>query len=154
LLQTEGEEGKQAYRELQGGVINYIKQEATKNVARDQLGNPIVSPAQLDRAINQLDKSGKLEFLFGKKGAEQIRTLNEVSKDVLTVPPGVINTSNTGSVILAAMDMAVSGTIGLPAPVLSGIRIVSKAVKDAKVKARVKAALGEGNADRSRKEEQ
>lgn len=154
LLQTEGEEGKQAYRELQGGVINYIKQEATKNVARDQLGNPIVSPAQLDRAINQLDKSGKLEFLFGKKGAEQIRTLNEVSKDVLTVPPGVVNTSNTGSVILAAMDMAISGTIGLPAPVLSGIRIVSKTVKDAKVKARVKAALGEGNADRSRKEEQ
>lgn len=154
LLQTEGEEGKQAYKELQGGVINYIKQEATKNVARDQLGNPIVSPAQLDRAINQLDKSGKLEFLFGKKGAEQIRTLNEVSKDVLTVPPGVVNTSNTGSVILAAMDMAISGTIGLPAPVLSGIRIVSKTVKDAKVKARVKAALGEGNADRSRKEEQ
>lgn len=92
--------------------------------------------------------------MFGKKGAEQIRTLNEVSKDVLTVPPGVVNTSNTGSVILAAMDMAISGTIGLPAPVLSGIRIVSKTVKDAKVKARVKAALGEGNADRSRKEEQ
>lgn len=142
LLQTEGEKGQQAWKELQGGTLKYIKDEATKNVARDEMGNPIVSAAQMDRVISSLDKSGKLDFVFGKKGAEQLRTINDVAKDVLTAPPGSVNTSNTASVVLAAMDMAISGTAGVPAPILSSIRLIGKGVKDAKTKARVKRALG------------
>lgn len=143
LLQTEGEKGMQAWRELQGGTLAYIRDQATKNVARDTMGNPIVSAAQLDRAISGLDKTGKLDFIYGKKGAEKIRLLNDISKDVLTSPPGAINTSNTASVILAALDMGISGAAGVPAPVLSGIRMAGKYVKDSRLKARVKKALGE-----------
>lgn len=143
LLQTEGDKGMQAWRELQGGTLAYIRDQATKNVARDTMGNPIVSAAQLDRAIAGLDKSGKLDFIYGKKGAEKIRLLNEISKDVLTSPPGAVNTSNTASVILAALDMAISGIAGIPAPVLSSIRMAGKYVKDSRLKARVKKALGE-----------
>jgi hypothetical protein len=145
LLQTEGESGKQAWRELQGGVLRHIRDEATKNVARDEAGNPIVSAAQLDRTITTLDKSGKLDFVFGKKGAEQLRTLNDVAKDVLVAPPGSVNTSNTASTLLAAMDMAVSGTAGLPLPVMSAMRILNTRVKDSKTRARVRKALGEPN---------
>lgn len=143
LLQTEGEKGAQAWKELQGGTLKYLKDEATKNVARDELGNPIVSASQLDRVITNLDKSGKLDFIFGKKGAEQLRVINDVAKDVLTSPPGAVNTSNTASVVLAAMDMALSGMAGLPLPVLSGIKMLGRGVKDSKTKARVKKALGE-----------
>lgn len=143
LLQTEGDAGKQAWRELQGGTLQHIKDQALKNVAPDQFGNRIVSPAQLDRVITQLDKTGKLDFVFGKKGAEQLRTINDVAKDVLTVPPGTVNTSNTASVLAGLMDVAISGTSGVPAPVMTSFRLMTKGIKDAKTRARVKRALGE-----------
>lgn len=143
LLQTEGETGKQAWRELQGGTLRHIRDEALKSVQIDQAGNRVVSPAQLDRVINQLDKSGKLDFIFGKKGAEQLRTINEVAQDILTSPPGAINTSNTATVIAGLMDVAISGTSGVPAPIMSSFRLISKSIKDRKLKARIKQALGE-----------
>lgn len=143
LLQTEGPKGMQAWKELQGGTLQYIKEEALRNVAPDQFGNRIVSPAQLDRVITNLDKNGKLDFVFGKKGAEQLRTINDVAKDVLTVPPGTVNTSNAASVLAGLMDVAISGTSGVPAPVMTSFRLMTKGIKDAKTRARVKRALGE-----------
>lgn len=142
LLQTEGDNGKQAWRELQGATLNYIKEEALKNVARDQQGNAILSPAQLDRAIQKLDKNGKLDFVFGKKGAEMLRTVNDVAKDVLVAPPGAVNTSNTASVLAGLMDVAISGTSGVPAPLMTTLRLMTKSIKDAKTRARVRKALG------------
>lgn len=143
LLQTAGDSGKQAWRELQGGTLQYIKDQALKNVAPDQFGNRIVSPAQLDRVLTQLDKTGKLDFVFGKKGAEQLRTINDVAKDVLTVPPGTVNTSNTASVLAGLMDVAISGTSGVPAPIMTSARLLTKSIKDAKTRAKVRQALGE-----------
>lgn len=142
LLQTEGPKGMQAWKELQGGTLQYIKEEALRNVAPDQFGNRIVSPAQLDRVITNLDKNGKLDFVFGKKGAEQLRTINDVAKDVLTVPPGTVNTSNTASVLAGLMDVAISGTSGVPAPIMTGARLLTKSIKDAKTRAKVRQALG------------
>lgn len=143
LLQTEGQNGQQAWKELQGGTMKYIRDEATKGVARDDLGNPILSPAQLDRTISQLDKSGKLDFVFGKKGAEQLRIINDVAKDVLVAPPGSVNTSNTASVLAGMMDIAISGTAGVPAPIMTSFRLMTKGIKDAKTRAKVRQALGE-----------
>jgi hypothetical protein len=143
LLQTEGPNGQQAWKELQGGTVKFLRDEATKGVGRDELGNPILSPGQLDRVITQLDKSGKLDFVFGKKGAEQLRTINDVAKDVLVAPPGSVNTSNTASVLAGMMDIAISGTAGVPAPIMTSFRLLTKGIKDAKTRARVKQALGE-----------
>lgn len=142
LLQTEGPSGQQAWKELQGATLNYIKDEALKNVARDSQGNPIVSPAQLDRAIQKLDKNGKLDFVFGKKGAEMLRTVNDVAKDVLVAPPNAVNTSNTASVLAGLMDVAISGTSGIPAPIMTSLRLATKSIKDRKTRARVRKALG------------
>ena len=143
LLQTEGENGKQAWRELQGGTLQFIKDQALKNVAPDQFGNRIIAPAQLDRVITQLDKTGKLDFVFGKKGAEMLRTINDVAKDVLTSPPGAVNTSNTATVLAGLMDVAISGTSGVPAPVMTSFRLITKSIKDARLRAQVKRALGD-----------
>lgn len=142
MLQTGGEEGKQAWKEIQGQVVRYIRDEATKNVARDATGNEMISPAALDKAIRRLDGDGKLDYLFGRRGAEQLRAVNDLAKVMFTTPPGAVNTSNTASVLLAAMDMALSGTAGMPLPVMSGLRMMVRNIKDRKLKARVNDALG------------
>ena len=143
LLQTAGDDGKQAWRELQGGTLRHIKDQALKSVATDQQGNRILSPSQLDRVINQLDQSGKLDFVFGKKGAEQLRVINDVAKVVATSPPGAVNASNTATVLAGLMDVAMTGATGVPAPIATSLRYLTDSLKDAKLKARVKKALGE-----------
>jgi hypothetical protein len=141
MLQTGGEDGKQAWKEIQGQAVRYIRDEATKNVARDTTGNEMISPAALDKAVRRLDSDGKLDYLFGKRGAEQLRAVNDLAKVMFTTPPGAVNTSNTASVLLAAMDMALSGTAGMPLPVMSGLRMMAKNIKDRKLRARVNDAL-------------
>lgn len=146
VLQTGGEEGKQAWREVQGSALRYIRDEATKGVARDAAGNEVISASGLDRAIKRLDSDGKLDYLFGKRGAEKLRAVNDLSKVMFTTPPGSVNTSNTASVILAAMDMAMSSSAGVPLPVMSGLRLLVKNIKDRKLRTRISDALGQGSA--------
>ena len=142
-LQTGGEKGQQAWKELQGATVKHLKDEITKNVATDQLGNPVVSPAKLNAMVNALDKDGKLDFIFGKKGAQQIRDVNDLAKDVYTAPPGSVNTSNTASILIGLLDTAVSGTAGMPLPIGTAINYAAKKVRMRAEKARVKEALDE-----------
>lgn len=144
LLQTKaGEEGKQAWKELQGATLRHIQNEMTKGVTTNQRGDKVVSAAALNRVITRLDESGKLDFVFGKKGAEQLRTVNEVAKMILTAPPGTVNTSNTATVLAGLLDVAVTGTTGVPAPIATSIRLLTSQIKDAKLKARIRRALGD-----------
>jgi hypothetical protein len=118
-LEKMGPEGQQIANELRGYAADKIKEQATKGVGRDINGKPYVSTAELDKQINGLDKSGKLDFLFGKQQAERYRTLNEFTKDLQTTPQGTVNTSGTTSTMLAALgEMALTGAAtGVPAPV-------------------------------------
>lgn len=141
VLQTGGDLGKQAWKEIQGAALRDIVEAATKNVARDVNGNPMISPAALDKAVKRLDSDGKLHFLFGKKGGEKIHAINDLAKVMFTSPPGAVNTSNTASVLLAAMDIMLSASSGWPLPIASGLRIATKQVKDRKTRARIKEAL-------------
>ena len=102
-LEKMGPEGQQIAKELRGYAADKIRQEATKNTARDKNGNPYVSTAELDKQIKALDKSGKLDFLFGSKQAERYRTLNEFTKDLQTVPKDTVNTSGTTMTVLSAL---------------------------------------------------
>lgn len=134
--------GQQAWRELQGATLRHIREEASKNITRNERGQEMVSAKGLDTAIRGLDNSGKLDFIFGKRGAEQLRSLNDLSKVLFTAPPGAINSSNTASVILAALDIATSGIAGMPLPVMSGLRILTTHVKDRQIQKRINEALG------------
>jgi hypothetical protein len=98
-LKRAGPEGQQAYRELVGQTVEYMREAITKNIKTDESGRRIVSAAQFDTVVKNLDKSGKLDYLFGKKGAEEIRNLRDTAILVYDVPLG-INTANTSS----AMD--------------------------------------------------
>ncbi len=142
-LQRAGEDGQQAWREMQGATLRYIRDEATRGAGSDQRGNPLISVAGLDRAVQALDKNGRLPILFGKQGAQQLRDIADISKVVNTVPPGALNTSNTASVLLAALTEAgVTGSMtGIPVPVLSGLRAIALQVKDRRIQQRVQAAI-------------
>lgn len=102
----------------------------------------MISPAALNKAIKRLDDSGKLDFIFGKQGANKLRALNEVSKTIFTVPASAaINHSNTAATLSAAMDLVLSGMSGFPAPVASALRLSTKHIKDRKIRKRVEDAL-------------
>lgn len=135
-LEKAGPEGQQMINELRGYVAQRIKDEATKGVGRDINGRPYVSTHGLNKMIVDLDRSGKLELLFGKQGAEQYRTLNEVTKDLQTVPVGTTNPSGTASTLLAAMaEMgAQTAMTGVPVPVaMIGKHIYNKAQTNKKL---------------------
>lgn len=129
VLQTAGPEGEQAWRELQGQSINQMKESITANVARNERGQPIVSPAALDKIVRGLDADGKLDFIFGKKAAQQLRDVNDLAKDIYTSPPGSVNSSNTASVLIGLLDTAISGMSGVPLPIGTAINFGVKKVK-------------------------
>ncbi|MDP7775916.1 hypothetical protein QWI49_12235 [Acinetobacter nosocomialis] len=141
-LLTSGEEGKQAWRDIQGQTLQEIKNAATAGVAPDGQGNQMVSAAALNKSIKRLDDAGKLDYIFGQQGAEKLRAINEISKTLFTTPTSAaINHSNTAATLAAAMDIVLSGFSGLPIPVATALRFATKHIKDNKVRARVTQAL-------------
>ena len=143
VLHAGGEEGAQAWKDLQGATVNWVKEQAFSNNATDMRGNTIMSSAKLEKAIDKLEKGNRLEFVFGKAGAEHMRDLVDLSKVIYTTPPGTVNTSNTASVLLAALTEAgVTGSMtGLPVPVLSALRLISVQVKNRRIQKRIDQAL-------------
>lgn len=141
-LLTSGEEGRQAWKDIQGQTLQEIKNSVTSGVAPDAQGNQMISPAALNKAVKKLDDDGKLDYIFGQNGAEKIRALNDISKTLFTVPTSAgVNHSNTAATLMAALDITMSGLSGFPAPVASALRIATKHIKDNKVRARVQKAL-------------
>ena len=147
VLQTGGEDGKQAWRELQGATVRHIQEQATKGIATDGAGNRVLSPASLERVIRDLDADGKLEFVFGRKGAQQMRDISELAKVAKTVPPeAAVNFSNTAATLLGGLaDIAGYGMTGAPVPIVTLGRLTLKYVKDAQLRRRINDALQEVN---------
>ena len=103
-LKKAGPEGEQAWRELQGQTIEHIKDQVTRNIDTDMFGNPVVSPAKFKSIVRELDQDGKLDYLFGKKGAQELRDLLEATILVNAPLKGAVNQSNTASAFIRAMD--------------------------------------------------
>ena len=98
LLKKGGPQGQQAYAELQGQTIQYLKDRLTKNT-KDEL-----SFAKLKTAIDTLDREEKLVYMFGKQGRDTLMDVRNVIQDALVKPEGAVNYSNTGSVIARYFD--------------------------------------------------
>lgn len=142
------QEGLQAWKELQGATLRHLAEEAnaygTVSNATDVRGNPIIQSNRLNNAVSALEEGNKLDFILGKQQAQMVRDLNELTKLVKTAPPGTINTSNTAATILGAIAEAgaTGAATGLPLPVISVLRALSKNVKDRKLQAKVNEAIG------------
>lgn len=144
VLRQSGDDGKQAWSDLQGATLRYIQEEASKGVGMDSSGRNLISPARLNQIVNQLDKNGRLEVIFDKQKAQTIRDINEVVRYVNTVPPGtLVNSSGTAGTLMAALAEAggMGAMTGLPLPVISGIRQIKKMIDENKTKAKINAAL-------------
>lgn len=141
-LLTSGADGKQAWSDLKAAGINYIKEASLSVSQKDARGNPLLSPDKLNKVIKQLDEEGKLESLYGKKQAQQLRDLAELSSVIYTAPPGAINTSNTASALQVALDGLVGfGISGLPVPAVTILREGSKYIKNRETKKRIQDSL-------------
>lgn len=103
-LKKAGPQGQQAWKELQGQTLAMMQDAVTKSVSRDMSGNRIVSPAKFDSIVRELDSSGKLDYIFGKSGAEEIRNLRDTALDVYTKVPGAVNYSNTASAVVRQLE--------------------------------------------------
>ena len=111
-LKRGGPSGQQAFKELQGQTIEYLKDKVTQSIDTDMFGNPVVSPAKFKSAVRELDQDGKLDYLFGKKGAQEIRDLMEVTIMVNAPLKGAANYSNTSSALIQALDRISASPIG------------------------------------------
>jgi hypothetical protein len=141
-LISAGPDGKQAWNELKSNTSRYIINKALSTAQRDERGLPLISPDKLNSVIRSMDRAGKLEALYGKKQAQQIRDLGEIAIDIYTAPPGAINFSNTASALQVALDsVATFGLTGIPAPALTALREASKYVKNRQVRMRVQQSL-------------
>ena len=111
-LKKSGDEGLQALRELRGQTIEYLKDRVTQSIDTDIYGNAVVSPAKFKSAVRELDQDGKLDYLFGKKGAQEIRDLMETTILVNAPLKGAANTSNSASLVIRSLDMINRSPIG------------------------------------------
>ena len=141
-LRGAGLDGQQAWRELQGQVIADIRDSTFRNVSKNERGDRIASVAGMDRVIRDLDKDGKLDLVFGKKGGEVLRDLRDLTADVHSAPAGSVNYSNTASALRNLVDgLATYGLTGLPVPAREVMAQIGRMLRSRSVKKRVDAAL-------------
>ena len=145
-LITEGPNGKQAWNDLKAKGIEYIKEKSSSRSSTDQRGIETLSVDKLNGVIDKLDKEGKLESLYGKKQAQTLRDLAELSKVIYTAPPGVINTSGTASALMQALNSGadIGGTFlltGLPIPAKEILKQSAKYIKNRETRQRIEESL-------------
>jgi len=140
-LKKSGPQGQQAFKELQGQTIEFLKDRVTQSIDTDMFGNPVVSPAKFKSAVRELDQDGKLDYLFGKKGAQEIRDLMETTILVNAPLKGAANYSNTASAVIRGLDMINRSPIG-SIPVLSKITKYSfEKAQEAELKKKIKESI-------------
>jgi hypothetical protein len=135
-------EGQQAWRELQGATVRHLMQQAESGIGADNL--PVISGANLDRALRAFDQNGKLDMVLGKSSAEQIRNLNQVLKYIQSTPPLTsINNSGTARTIIALMaESAAQGAVtGIPLPIVQAAKMLRDNIKDRRTRERITQAL-------------
>ena len=144
-LNNLGDDGKQAWSELQAATLRHIQEKATSNVNLTSENLPVVSAAQLNKVVSELDKNGRLDMIFTPKMAQQVRDLRDVVQYINTVPPGTsANNSGTARTIMAMLGeggLTAWATGGIPVPVITGLKLIRDQVKDAKIKKQISRSL-------------
>jgi len=128
LLKNGGEDGQKAYAALQGQTIQYLKDQLNKNTSGK------LSYDAFAKTLATLDKEGKLDYMFGKKGRETLTELQGTLRDALVDIPGTVNYSNTGSVVVRALDKLASLRIPLA-------KTVADIAKESELKKKVEQSI-------------
>lgn len=142
LLEKAGPRGARAMRELQGSVMEKIRDQAYRGITTDESGQAVIQPSALNKIITSMNKNGKLDLIFDKKTAELLNTINDVTKDIITSPPGSVNASGTSSGIMNAIDtLGTFSTTGLPVPAAKILNDFRKAMANRGMRKEVKRLL-------------
>jgi hypothetical protein len=128
--------GQQAFKELQGQTIENIRNAITSNIQTDSLGQRNFNPKQFDIIVKNLDKSGKLDYMFGKSGAQEIRNLRDTAITINS-PVAGINQSNTAS----AMDRVLNKLINRIPLIGPMVEVGSEALEKQKLTKQVQESL-------------
>ena len=135
-----GEQGAQAWRELQGAGINKMRDTLfPPQGAQDSAGNTLPRPAALKKMVADMDADGRLEFIYGKKGAEQIRDLADAAVDV-NYQTGA-NTSGTGADIRDMFQQKAAGILRTIPGVRDAAKYLADRAESKALRQRVDAAL-------------
>jgi len=144
-LLNAGPKGKQAWFDLKAAAMRYIRDNSLMETT-DSSGQRVISSAKLNKAIRDWDDAGKLEALFGKRGAQTIRDLGEMAQTILTLPPGVGNPSGTKAAFFNAMiELPAAGISGLPVGSRRLLMESLQYVKNRELRKRIRDALKEPN---------
>lgn len=131
-----GDEGVQAWKELQGATLDKLRDTmfpaGRANNAADQT---VAQFSRFDKLVKGLDDEGKLEVVFGKQGASQLRDFTEHARTVLTSPEGANNRANTASALARMFDKTMNVTGSVPG-LSHASEFVQKKVKSAALKRR------------------
>lgn len=134
LLVNSGEEGKQAWKEVQGGVIRRIRDKATSGVKGE------LSADKLNKTVTALTKDEKLTAFLGKKGSEALNDFNQLVKDIKVLPTGISNASGTAH----ALQRMLQGILSKSSKYLRDtpiLRIFLQEVEDKKLQRELGKAL-------------
>jgi hypothetical protein len=139
LLQTHGgEDGIAAFKDLQAGGIEYLRDITYKRARPGPNGTLRPNATQLNNAVNKLDQGGKLDALYGTQGAEKIRLFRDVVRAIENVEGS--NLSGTGNVLLEFLESIPVGgksvTVGRKL-----FNAVDGQIRDRKLRARLKENL-------------
>lgn len=140
-LKKAGPDGQQAWKELQGQTIQYMKDQVTKSTDVDSFGNPVVSPAKFKAVVTTLDQDGKLDYLFGKKGAQEIRDLLEYTITVNAPLKGAANYSNTASALITALDKVNQTPLGRIPGIGSMSKFIVEKGKESALKKKIEESI-------------
>lgn len=90
VLKKGGKDAQQAWKELQGLTLAKMRDEADQLFQTARGGKSVDGPLRSFKTrVRELDTSGKLEYLFGPKGAQEIRdTISTVETLLARAPTG------------------------------------------------------------------
>jgi hypothetical protein len=94
------EQGRQAYKELQGFTVQKMKDLLLKK--GDDTDKILFN--NFSNFVTELDREEKLAYMFGKTGRDEILDLKKVIQDILVKEPGAVNYSNSGGVVMRGLE--------------------------------------------------
>jgi hypothetical protein len=136
LLKKSGPEGRKAYAELQGQTLQKMKDLLLNKGEED---NPVVF-AKLNTFVTQLDREGKLDYMYGKTGRDRILDTRDAIRDVLVKEPGAVNFSNTAGAMLRGLEFLQKSPLKIP-----GVQTAAEFARTRQVTKQVKQALEQPN---------
>ena len=100
LLKKGGEEGQQAFKELQGYTFQRMKDLLLKRGDETD----VVRLNNFNNFVTNLDREEKLGYMFGKTGRDTLLDLKKSINDVMVKEPGAVNYPNTAGAVLRGLE--------------------------------------------------